>query len=443
MILRNKTLHLVHLHSFFFTFHMKTPLPPLHKLGLSFLLIIGQATAAMADAGVVHRNRCYWVTKKYVAEAKGKVCGDIQREFARDRGCNWAESWVELYGCTSNLGVRKGEGTPYSPSPGNGNPFQAVLGTAQARIDGNSARTYSWGGYGSYSYYDRYAGYLCTGTGYVCMGETGKLLYPASAPALAPLEPNQSFRSASIDAGDRSYDPVSRIMTISNFRATLRNNPYDKENEFSALHLSVLRSSDNVQDSLNHHNDDEYLQNLLVASRVMLRNGKLTIDGALQKATVVTSDSAGYQIARITVPEVQLQVPTGVEPDDVTLSMGSDVGILAQGVSVRYLPGNESTVYNVADSFTSNEVLEFSSYPNPAVSGTGTVTVDAKITQAETVTIGLYREDNTLVRPVYSGVLAARTRRSFPINLQGVAPGTYYLRLVRRTSQLTRRVVVR
>lgn len=419
---------------------MKAFAPPIsHKVGLLSLLLLGQATAAMADAGVVHRNRCYWVTRKYVAETKGKICGDIQRETATDRGCGWAGSWVELYTCGGSA-VRKGEGVPYSSAPG---AFVAVMGTAQAYIDGNSARTSSWGGYGSYSYYRDNVGYLCTGTGYVCMGGVGAgLVYPATAPAAAPLEPSQSFRSATLDAGERSYDPVSRIMTIRQFRATLRNNPYDKENEFSALHLSVLRSSDNVQDSVNHHNDGAYQQNLLVASRVMLRNGRLTIDGALQEAAVVTNDSAGYQIARITMPEVRLQVPTGVDPDDVTLSMGSDVGILAQGVSVRYLPGNESTVYTVAPSFASNEVLEFRSYPNPATSTAGTVNVDAMITQAETVTIGLYRQDNTLARSVYSGVLAARTRRSFPVNLQGIAPGTYYLRLVRRNSQLTRRVVV-
>jgi len=376
-----------------------------------------------------------------VAETKGKICGDIQRETAHDRGCGWAESWVELYTCGSGFDVRKGEGTPYSPN--SGIPFTGVMGTAQARIDGNSARTYSRGGYGGYSYFSNYVGYTCTGTGYVCMGGADAgLLYPATAPALAPLEPNQSFRSASTNAGVRSYDPVSRVMTIYQFRATLRNNPYDKVNEFSALHLSVLKSSNNVQDSLNHHNDDAYRQNLLVASRVMLRNGKLTIDGALQQAAVETKDSAGYQIAYITAPEVRLQVPAGVEPDDITFSMGSDVGILAQGVSVRYLPGNQATEYNVAPWFSSNEVLEFLPYPNPSAPGTVTVTVDAMITQAETVTIGLYREDNTLVRSVYSGNLAARTRRSFSVNLQGVAPGTYYLRLVRRNSQLTRRVVV-
>ncbi|MDQ2769698.1 MAG: T9SS type A sorting domain-containing protein, partial [Bacteroidota bacterium] len=370
----------------------------------------------------------------------GKVCGDIQKESARDRGGGWAESWVELYPCGTGPIVRSGEGTPYrqysSPTG-----FQAVMGTAQARIDGNSARTYSWGGYGGYYYHSNYFNdNRCTGTGYICMGNANAgMLFPVTAPALMPTESNDSFRSASIDAGRREYDPASRTMTLFDFRATLRNNPYDKVNEFSALHLSVLRSADNVRDSLNYNNDDAYRESLLASSRVMLNNGNLLIDGALQKAHVETKDSVGYQIVVITMPEVRLQISQEINPDEVTLSMGSDVGLLTDGVSVRYLPGEERTVLQVASPSAPSEVLEFSSYPNPAARAT---TVDAMVTQTQPVTIGIYRADNTLVLPVYSGTLPARSRRSFPLNLNGLAPGTYYLRLERSGSRLTRRMVI-
>ena len=254
-----------------------------------------------------------------------------------------------------------------------------------------------------------------------------------------PTEANNSFRSAAIDAGSREYDPVSHTMTLFNFRATLRNNPYDKINEFSALHLSVLRSADNVRDSLNYHNDDAYRESLLASSRVMLNNGNLLIDGALQKAQIETKDSAGYQIVVMTMPEVRLQISQEVNPDEVTLSMGSDVGLLSDGVSVRYLPGEERTVRQVTSASAASEVLEFSTYPNPAARAT---TIDAMVTQTQAVTISLYRADNTLALPIYSGTLPGRSRRSFPLNLNGLAPGTYYLRLERSGSSLTRRMVI-
>lgn len=174
---------------------------------------------------------------------------------------------------------------------------------------------------------------------------------------------------------------------------------------------------------------------------MLLNNGQLTIDGILQKAKVVTRDSAGVQIAEITLSEVQLKVPDGIHPDSVAVTIGSDIGHLESGISTRYLPGDESTVFDVASVSNSNEVLEFSSYPNPT--NRGPVTVDAMVAHPQQVTIGLYNEANTLVLPIYSGTLPGRSRRSFPVSLQQLTPGTYFLRLSRNASTLTRRVVIR
>jgi hypothetical protein len=398
--------------------------------------------SAFADAGVVHRNRCYWVTRKYVAENQGKNCGAWRKELARDRGCDRAESWVELYACSSPTTVRKGEGTPYRPynSP---SLFAAVFGTAKARIDGNSAQSSSWGGYGNYGFIsDRDGQRYCTNLGYICMGNaTAGMLFPATSPALTPTEQNNSFRSVSFDTGTREYDPNSQTMTIRDFRATLRNNPFDKVNEFSALHLSVLRSADNVRDSLNTYDDTAYKESLLASSRMMLNNGKLLVDGVLQNARIATKDSAGYQIVTVDMPVVQLRIAQNVNPDEVTLNMSTDVGLLTDGVSVRYMPTQERTTLAVADASSAGEVLEFSSSPNPTTRSSAT-TVYATIKQTQQVTIGLYQEDNTLALPIYSGELEGNTQGSFPVDLRALTPGTYYLRLERTSSRLTRRVVI-
>lgn len=275
----------------------------------------------------------------------------------------------------------------------------------------------------------------------MCMGNDNNLLYPATAPAIAPNEPGQSYRNARVEAGQQSFNSETRTVTIRNFHATMRNNPYDKINEFSALQISLLRSSSSRQDSINRENDEAYRAHVLLESRVLLNNGRLTIDGLLQKAEVVTRDSAGVQIAEVRMPELRIELPANVPSDSVAVVVGSDVGTLDSGISTRYLPGHESTTYEMAAVATSNEVLEFSSYPNPAARGP--VTVDAMVAQPQQVTIGLYNEANMLVLPVYSGALPSRTRRSFPVNLQQIAPGTYYLRLTRSSGSLTRRVIVR
>lgn len=389
---------------------------------------------------MVSRNHCYWVTNKYVAETEGKNCGAIQVERATDRGCTEAESWVELYFCNGPA-VRKGEDTPYQPYSG-GNFFTAVLGTAQARIDENSARTYSSGGYGGYAYENSNGTIVCTDPDYICMGNQGAgLLFPATSPTLTPTVRNGGLRSVLLDVGKREYDPRTRTMVVRGLRARLRNNPYDRINEFSALHLSVLRSADNRQDSLNYHDDQQYLKNLLVSSRAMLNNGKLTLDGALRDARVTMQDSASYQIVELVLDELQLQVPTGVNPDEVTLQMGSDVGMLSAGISPRYLPGAASLVREVAAAAKAGETLEFSSYPNPVAAGT-TTTVEAQTATTEPVKIVLYGADGRLVRSIYSGLMQANTLRSFPLSLQGFAAGIYYLQLDRQGSRLTRRVVV-
>ena len=83
------------------------------------------------------------------------------------------------------------------------------------------------------------------------MGSSGAgLLFPATSPALVPIARNGGRRSALLDVGKREYDPNTRTMVIRDLRARLCNNSFDRINEFSALHLSVLRSADNQQDSL-------------------------------------------------------------------------------------------------------------------------------------------------------------------------------------------------
>jgi hypothetical protein len=174
---------------------------------------------------------------------------------------------------------------------------------------------------------------------------------------------------------------------------------------------------------------------------MMLNNGQLLVDGVLQNAHIATKDSAGYQIVTVDMPVVQLRVAQNVNPDEVTLSMSTDVGLLTDGISVRYMPTQERTTLSVADASSANETLEFSSAPNPTTRSSAT-TVYATIKKKQRVTIGLYREDNTLALPVYTGDLEGNTRGSFPVNLQSLTPGTYYLRLERPSSRLTRRVVI-
>jgi hypothetical protein len=417
-------------------------LPPI----LSALLLAGTTTDALADAWVTSRSRCYWGVNRFVASTIGKICWDIQREAPVGRGCSWATSWVELYPCYTGIAVRSSEDTRYQPYFATLSPFQVTLGTAHAYVDPSGATVYTSGGYGSYGYINETlfdgSSYACTGTGEVCMGGAGAgLLFPATGPASEPLSPSGARRSARLNTGTREYDARTRTMVVRGVRARLRNNPYDRVNEFSALHVSVLRSADNKQDSLNQNNDRQYLDHLLASSRAMLNNGKLTLEGALRDARVTVQDSAGYQIADLVLDELRLHVPEDVNPDEVTLQLGSDIGLLSAGVSPRYLPGAAALVRDVAPAAVAGETLEFSNYPNPVQAGTA-ATVEARTTTTEPVTIALYDATGRRVRTVYSGVLQAKALRSFPVDLQAISAGIYYLRLERKGSRLTRRVVV-
>ena len=407
---------------------------------LALALSLGFVDHAFAGASISIRTYggCGWY-KKYSADTKGKKCGELFVERASNTGCSWAECWVEMYPCALNIRIRKGEGVPYSPP--NNNPFTAALGYANASIYNKRIRLYSWGGYGSYGWGGPPVN--CNATGQICMGGESKgLVFPQTAPALMHVsdEPNSASRQVRIDAEETEYNPVSRVVVVRNFQATLRNNPYDKANEFSALYLSLAKSVSQHEDSLNRNNEAFYREHVVNEARALLRNGRLTIDGMLQEATVETRDSAGFQIATIKMAEVRLSVPENVDPYNVSLYAGTDVGMMESGIEPRFLPGEKNVSYDVAPVYGADEVLEFSSYPNPSTAGP--TTVEAMVTQTQQVTISLYDQNNTVVAAIYSGQLNARSRRSFPVTLQ-VPPGVYYLRLTRGNSRLSRRVIVR
>ena len=418
---------------------MKTQFTSWGKRTFVTCLLLPCILQAFADGSTTFRPRgCTWLGRKYVAETKGKKCGAVRREIAKHEACatSTAQSWVEFPFCASGV-FRRGEGFPYTPSS-NPSGFTAIVGLATARIGPSGSNIYTWGGYGDYRFSSSSNG--CSNIGYMCMGGDNAI-YPVTAPTLSPVEKNNSYRSIKIETSKQSFDERLHTVTIDNFTATLINNPYDKVNEFSALQIAVLQSSGSRQDSINRNSDNAYRAHVMVESRVMLNNGRLSIDGVLQDAKIETKDSAGVQITHITMPRISIKIDEQMSPDDIAVVIGSDVGNLESGISTRYLPGKASLVYDVSSASTSNEVLEFSGYPNPVTQGAATI--DAQVAQTQQVTIGLYDQDNTLILPIYSGALQGHSRRSFPVNLQQLAPGIYYLRLTRSASSLSRRVVIR
>ncbi len=414
------------------------------------LAFFGSVATAQADNTIWRRDKCRWYQDKFRSQSIGKVCWAIDRVEADHSDCAWAESWVVFFPCNLSA-YRKGEGIPFNNGPYTGNPFWAVIGEAVGRVDQGSLYTNEWGGYGSYGYTEEkkdFGGFgtgvfetKCQDSGEICMGRDGaQMQFPSAAPALLPLLPTTAFRSVHVNAATQTFNATTRTVTVQNLQATLRNNPYDKINDYSAFYFSVVYATTPEEDKLVRNDEDTYRSHVLDQSRVLLNNGRLTIDGILQQATISTRDSAGVQIASITMPEIRLQVPSGINFEDVVLSAGSDVGNLESGISNRYLPGANSRVLEVGGAITRGEVLEFSNYPNPVVRGP--VTVDVLIAAPEKVVIELYDQVGRLVLPVYSGLLPGGTRRSFPVNLRELAPGNYFLRLKRGESQLTRRVVV-
>jgi hypothetical protein len=418
---------------------MAKPLPTPSKALLLPLLLLGVTSAALGEASYSYRTLggC-GAYKKYVTETKGKRCWAIFVERAKDGGCNWAESFVEMYPCALNRRIRTGEAVAYTPPPG---AFVATLGLARARVERSRSLLYASGGYGSFGWGPAGGPVYCETPGYICMGTDNKnLVFPPTAPAFTSNEASGSYRKVQVETGEQYFDLEAGALVAENFRATLRIKPDDRVNEFSAFYISLAKSTDNLQDSLLRNDEAYYRDNVLVQSRALLRDGQLTIDGALKEARVEVHDSAGVQIATLTMPKVLLAVPRDLEMVDFTLTAGADVGTLDNGIAPRYLPEDHPVSYGVS-ARTAPEVLEFSNYPNPAASGP--VTVDAMVSQTERVSIALYDQNNQLRVPVYSGELRGHARRSFPLNLSRLEPGIYYLRLTRSQGVLTRRVVVK
>ena len=246
----------------------RAPISPKRHLLIPILLACS-ISVVFAEAGVSERvyGGC-GNYKKYVSDAKGKKCGAFAVYRAKDTGCNWAESWVELLFCGSGAPVRIGEARPYTPYS-NGSYFIGTVGLARSRIERNRIQLLSQGGYGSYS-----DGGLCSPTGWMCMGSDNRsLVFPVTSPTFTSDEQSKAVRRVSVDTGERTYDVDSRTLVIRNFRAVLRNNPDDKINEFSAFYLSLAKSGNNQQDSLLRNDNAFYGERVVSQSRVLLRNG--------------------------------------------------------------------------------------------------------------------------------------------------------------------------
>ncbi|RTQ52522.1 T9SS type A sorting domain-containing protein [Hymenobacter gummosus] len=339
----------------------------------------------------------------------------------------------------------KGINQPYTLPTTNSNfIFRYAYGYAQ--ITEGSSYTDDFGGYGSYTQHQGNASApnpICSNWGAACVGSTPiNLKYSTSPfPIVEPTESSDKFRRVTTSSGEITFDAEHNRVIIHDFRAVLRNYPYDAPNDFSALNISLTRSQSNAEDSAAVHDDNFYASHLVAQTRARLNNGKLALDGALRNATVETVDSSGVQIAHLSAGELILPLSAGVTAEEVGLHLGSDVGNLGYGISTKFQPEGDVALYDVAPPAGSSENITFQQYPNPASASTP-LDVNVQLGRTEQVTIGLYDSEGNHVRPIYAGSVPANTTRTFRTSLTGIRPGIYYLRLTGRGRIISRRVTI-
>lgn len=423
------------------------PPPPISRSLGAIALVTALLTAepAYADASVTRRKNCTWYQNKFKTNAKIKHCGVLEKFEADDKDCGGiVYAWYESYGCYNagrDMAPRKGEAIPYTPMFLNGTRLWENA-KAYAETGYNTGLplgfvAYVFGTIGSYKTpYGR-----CTSWARFCNGNDEKATsYVSAFPIVEPVEPVNAFNTAVASSNSIEFDETGRLITIKGFKAVLRNLPYDRPNDYSAISINVFNSAADSIDNLIRNDDEVFRDKVLLKSRVLLNNGKLTVDGALRNASVTTKDSSGVQIAILSLDEITLKVDANVNPANISITAGSDVGNLGYGISEKYMPGTQSQVYDISSVGTSTDVLVFSNFSNPVVNSN--FDAELELSSSDNVSVGLYDAHGNVVRSIHSGMLSARSRRIYTINTTGLRIGTYYLRVVGSSRTISRRVIL-
>lgn len=395
------------------------------------LAVCGNTVTCDAHADNTFRSKCTFLYKKFKSEATVKKCGSYYKTAFDHKSCGNSESWVEVYPCTENLAAR-GDVYPnvYAPFPG---ATVNARARGYAGYSGNGNEAFAQSGTKTFRdlYFNCYVGDICAGSS---ENKTSKTSTAQPLPAS-----NDYYRRAAYKSDDIVIDEATRTVTITNFRAVLRNHPESYTKEYSAIGLSVIKSADDATDSLALHDEAYYQSSVIMESRIMLKDGNLLVDGLFNNMNIQVKDSSGVQIAYITADKYIFEIEGDADISDVALNIGSDVGTTDYTILTRFNPSTNATVYTANNFANSSSVTAFSAYPNP-VTGNA-LTVEAELNRAQNVTVELLDQQGVVLRSIYRGMLTANARRNFQVNAQGLARGTYYLRMRLANGVITRRLV--
>ncbi len=249
----------------------------------------------------------------------------------------------------------------------------------------------------------------------------------------------ERVRNSELSIGEVIFDDEKRQITIFNIEGELNMHSLDITNDFSALVLSI--TSDTEKDETEEYlTDEEYYKNLIWESKILLTNKRIFSYNDLAKGIRNKVDEKGRVYAKISLQSITIDVPKGVDMENISINVGSDAGNLGYGISKKFNLSKEQKGVDITafDIPLPNVEVKFNYYPNPVVNKLFTT---IELPSTEEVTISLFREDGILIRNIYQEKVEGKKEVVLETDFSDVKNGIYYLKMIIGNKTYTRRIV--
>jgi len=249
----------------------------------------------------------------------------------------------------------------------------------------------------------------------------------------------ERVRNSELSIGEVIFDDEKRQITIFNIEGELNLHSLDVTNDFSALVLSI--TSDTEKDETEEYlTDAKYYENLIWESKILLTNKRLFSYNELAKGIRNKVDEDGRVYTKISLQSITIDVPKGVDMEDISINVGSNEGNLGYGISKKFNLSKEQKGVNITtfDIPLPNIEVKFNYYPNPVINKLFTT---IELPSTEEVTISLFREDGILIRNIYQEKVEGKKEVVLETDFSDVKNGIYYLKMIIGNKTYTRRIV--
>jgi hypothetical protein len=258
---------------------------------LSALLV--EQTQVFADAW--HQTSgCSWFSNRYKIHVGIKRAGQIGSWCAKTRAnCDGVEDQCQY------------------PTPDPNSAFNVIYARAYAKRDANTAIA------------EHYGGYDGTDQWYAGSDVTNQIPDLSFQPMIEKmLGKKERYGQGRLQIGEMIFDTVNHTVQLVNIQGNLAVKTFDKANDFSTFTISITVSDDFVTDDFS---DETYKKQLIWASKAMIRNGQLLLEGKFNIRQFALSNKDERDEVGLSINNMLIEIPKNIDMNRISVNVGVDI----------------------------------------------------------------------------------------------------------------------